>query len=153
MSDSNKIRVQFRPVPYVQEIHQVQDRDPAFEYKHVILTYKSDPNRVQRYLSQGWEIVETTEPTRDDRSFTPNSKKETLRPQMRVETTTDGHEQILMRILKSKWEQNQLSKKSTRDQARLQDAQRRGDKIIKRGNEVITTGAELSDKFIEQQEL
>lgn len=152
MSDS-KLRVQFRPVPYVQEIHQVQDRDPAFTYRNVIITYKSDPNRVQRYLQQGWEIVETTEPTRDDRSFTPNSKKETLRPQMRVETTTDGHEQILMRKLKTDWEKGQLDKKQKREDARLQEAKRRGDKIIKRGNEVITTGSELSEGFKEQQEL
>ncbi len=140
-----KTRVQFRPIPYVQEIHQAQDRDPAFKYKNVIITYKTDPNRVQRYLQLGWEIVEDTKSVKDDRDFTPTSKKEKLRPQMCVETTTDGHEQILMRILNSRWEQNQLDKKDGRELQRYQDAKRRGDKIVKRGNEVITKGSELYD--------
>lgn len=142
-------RVQFRPVPYVQEIHQVQDRDPAFTYKNVIISYKTDPQRVTKYLQQGWEIVEATAPNKDDRSFTPNSKEAKLRPQMCVETTTDGHEQILMRILKTTWDKNQLDKKSNREQLRLQEAKRRGEKIVRRGNEVITKGTELSDKFTE----
>lgn len=145
MSRETKTRVQFRPIPYVKDIHQAQDRDPAYTYKNVIITYKADPNRVQRYLERGWEIVESTSPNKDDRSFTPNSKEEKLRPQMCVETTTDGHEQILMRILTSKWEQNKLEDKQLRDQIRMQDAKRRGDKIAKRGNEIITTGAELNE--------
>lgn len=149
MSDSNKLRVQFRPVPYVQEIHQEQNRDPAFRYKNVIITYKSDPNRVQRYLQRGWEIVETTSPSKNDKAFTPNSKEDKLRPQMRVETTTDGHEQILMRILWTKDTENRLDDKDQREQWRIKEAKRRGDKIIKRGNEVITTGTELSDKIQE----
>lgn len=138
------IRSQFRPVIQIQDIHQAQDREEGFTYKNVIMTYKNEPDRVQRYLRAGWEIVETTVSSKDDRSFTPNSKEEKLRPQMRVETTTDGHDQILMRILTSKWEQNQLDKKTGREQALLREAQRRGDKVINRGNEVITTGAELN---------
>jgi hypothetical protein len=146
-------RVTFRPIPYVQDIHQTQDRDPGYTYKNVIITYKSDPTRVQRYLNAGWEIVETIKSNKDDRSHTPNSKEDKLRPQMLVETTSDGHEQILMKILTSKWEQNQTDKKQGREQARLREAQRRGDRILRRGNEIITTGSELSEGFKEQQEI
>lgn len=145
MGSKEKLRIQFRPVPYIQDIHQTQDREDGFQYKNVIISYKHDPSRVQKYLEAGWEIVETTAPSKDDRLFTPNSKEEKLRPQMRVETTSDGHEQILMRILSSKWEQNQLDKKNHREQSRLREAQRRGDKIAKRGNEIITTGTEIND--------
>lgn len=153
MEKSKMSRVKFRPVPYVQEIHQAQDRDPAYTYRNVIITYKHDPTRVQQFLDAGWEIVETVNPNKDDRSFGGNSKEDKLRPQMLVETTSDGHEQILMRILTSRWDQNQLDSKHKREQARVRDAQRRGEKITKRGNEVITTGSELSDKYVEQQEL
>ena len=145
MSRDVTVREKFRPVLKVQEILQAQHRDPAFRYKNVIITYNEGENRVQRYLSRGWEIVETTESSKDDRSFTPNSKKETIRPQMRVETTTDGHDQILMRILWTLNEENILKDKQDREQLRLREAQRRGDKIVRRGNEVITKGAELND--------
>jgi len=141
----SKLRQEFRPIPKVQDIQQAQNRDPAFMYKNVIITYKHDPNRIQRYLNKGWEIVEATEATKDDRSFTPNSKADKLRPQMLVETTTDGHEQILMRILKTTYDKNQLDKKHAREQLRIQEAKRRGDKITKRGSEIITQGAELTD--------
>lgn len=144
MSREIKVRQQFRPVITVQDIHQTSDQDSAFMYKNVIMTFKHDPDRVQRYLKAGWEIVETTEPNKDDRSFTPATKEKKLRPQMLVETTTDGHDQILMKILKTTWEQNQMDKKGDRELARLREAQRRGDKIEKRGNEVITTGSELN---------
>ena len=143
------LRTQFRPVIQIEDIHQAQNREAGYTYKNIIMTYQRDPSRVQRYLQAGWEIVEDTSPNKDDRSFTPNSKKETLRPQMRVETTTDGHEQILMRILTSKWEQNQIDKKNGRELARAKEAQRRGDRVVRRGNEVITTGIEVN----EQQEL
>ncbi len=141
----SKERVKFRPVPYIQEIHQTQDREPGFLYKNVIITYRNDPNRVQRYLKEGWEIVETVSPNKDDRLLTPNSKEDKLRPQMCVETTSDGHEQILMRILESKWEQNQVDKKSQRELNLLREAQRRGDRIVKRGNAITTTGTELNE--------
>lgn len=144
MSKEAKLRTKFRPIPHVEDIHQAKNRDEAFMYKNVITTYKTDPNRVLRYLEAGWEVVETTEPNKDDRLFTPNSKEEKLRPQMCVETTSDGHDQILMRILKSVWEKNQTDKKEQRDQLIFREAQRRGDKIVKRGNEVITTGSELN---------
>lgn len=143
---TNKSRTQFRPIPYIQEIHQTQDRDPAFRYKNVIITYRSDPNRVQRYLSRGWEIVQTTMPNRDDRSNSAASKEEKLRPQMLVETTSDGHEQVLMRILWELDEKNRLSDKEHRERQRLAEAQKRGDKIIKRGNEIITEGKEITEK-------
>lgn len=145
MSDQKKLREQFRPTLFTQNIHQVDNYDPAYDYKNVIFTYKHDPGRVARYLDAGWEIVETTAPTRDDRAFTPNSKEEKLRPQPCITKTTDKQEQVLLRILKTLRAQNELDKKHTREQLRLKDAQRRGDKIIRRGNEVITKGAELND--------
>lgn len=147
-----KLRETFRPVIQVKDILQAQHRDPAYRYKNVIITYKEGENRVQRYLNRGWEIVESTLPSKDDRSFTPNSKKETLRPQMRVETTTDGHDQILMRILWSINDKNILEDKKNREELRLREALRRGDKIVKRGNEVITRGSELYDGLPPLQE-
>lgn len=149
MSDKEKLRAQFRPTLFTQNIHQVENYDPAYLYKNVIFTYRHDPSRVDRYLDAGWEIVETTTPTRDDRSFTPNSKEEKLRPQPCITKTTDKHEQVLMRCLKSRWDQNQIDKKKEREMLRLREAQRRGDKITKRGNEVITSGAELTEQFKE----
>lgn len=145
MSKDIKFRQEFRPIPKIQDIQQVQNRDPAFRYKNVIMTYKHDPNRVQRYLQKGWEIVETTDPNKDDRSFTPNSKAEKLRPQMLVEFTKDGHEQITMRILKTLDEKNRLDEKHAREQQKLAEAKRRGDRVLRRGNEIITTGAELNE--------
>lgn len=139
------LRESFRPVIKIEDIHQEQQREEGFMYKEVIMTYKNEPGRIQRYLRSGWEIVETTRKSKDDRAFTPNSKEEKLRPQMRVTTTTDGHDQILMRIQTKVWEQNQLDKKEHREQLIFQEAKRRGDKITKRGKEVITTGAELNE--------
>lgn len=142
-----KARVQFRPVPYIEEIHQAQDRDPAYRYKNVIITYRSDPNRVQRYLKRGWEIVQTTKPNIDDRSNSAASKSEKLRPQMLVETTNDGHEQILMRILWSLDEKNQLGDKEHREKQKYMDAKKRGEKITKRGSEIITEGSEVNENM------
>lgn len=139
------LRKQFRPKLFTQNIHQVENYDPAYEYKNVIFTYKHDPGRVDRYLDNGWEIVETTEPTIDDRSFVPNSKEKKVRPQPCITNTTDGHEQVLMRCLKTRRAENEKNKKQTAEMLRLREAQRRGDKIEKKGNEIITTGAELSD--------
>ncbi len=144
MSKERNLRDQFRPTLFTQNIHQVENYDPAYDYKNVIFTYRHDPGRVDRYLQGGWEIVETTEPTIDDRSFTPNSKEEKLRPQPCITKTSDKHEQVLMRCLRTRHEQNQMDRKLEGDRLRMREAQRRGDKIVKRGNEVITTGAELN---------
>jgi hypothetical protein len=142
------MRDQFRPSLFVQNIHQVENYDPAYEYKNVIFTYKHDPGRVSRYLEAGWEIVETTENLRDDRSFSPKSKEDKIRPQPCVTKTTDKHEQVLMRILRTKRAENELEKRNMREQLSLREAKKRGDKIEKRGNEVITKGAELTEKEI-----
>lgn len=142
------MRDQFRPTLFVQNIHQVENYDPAYEYKNVIFTYKHDPGRVARYLDAGWEIVETTENLRDDRSFSPKSKEDKLRPQPCVTKTTDKHEQVLMRILSTKRAENELEKRKIRERLSLREALKRGDQIEKRGNEVITKGAELTEKEI-----
>lgn len=147
MSD---LRDRFRPTLFTQNIHQVENYDAAFAYKNVIFTYKHDPSRVDRYLEAGWEIVETTDQLKDDRSFAPNSKEKKLRPQPCVTKTTDKHEQVLMRILRTKRDQNELDKKSNRELLRLRESQRRGEKIIRKGNEVITKGSELSDKLADE---
>ncbi len=138
-----ELRERFRPTLFTQNIHQVDDYDPAYEYKNVIFTYRHDPSRVDRYLQEGWEIVETTEPLKDDRSFTPNEKKEPLRPQPCITKTMDKHEQVLMRCLKTRRAENQLNKKTEREKNTLRESQKRGEKVVRRGNEVITTGAEL----------
>ena len=88
---------QFRPSLDVHDIHQVMDQDPAYRYKYVIMERKHERNRVRKYLDAGWEIVETTKSSKDDRSFTPNSKDEKLRPQMDIVTTSCGQDQVLMR--------------------------------------------------------
>lgn len=139
------LRKQFRPSLFTQNIHQVENYDSAYDYKNVIFTYKHDPGRIDRYFNMGWEIVETTEQLRDDRSFTPNSKNdEKIRPQPVITKTSDKHEQVLMRILRTKRDENMHQRKDQHDRALLSEAQRRGDKIVKRGNEVITTGSELN---------
>lgn len=142
--DSKNIRERFRPSLFTQNIHQVENYDPAYDYKNVIYTYKHDPGRVDRYFQAGWEVVETTEPTIDDRSFTPNSKEAKLRPQPCITKTTDKHEQVLMKILKSRREQNALDRKHEREQLLVRDSKRRGEKVVRNGNNVTTTGTELN---------
>lgn len=134
----------FRPNLFVKNIHQAVDRDPAFEYKNVIFTYKHDPNRVQRYMEAGWEVVETTEQLADDRDFSPKDTKEKLRPQPCISKTRDKHEQVLMRVLKTTRAENQLKAKSEREMLSARQAQLRGDKVTRKGNEIFTQGSELN---------
>src|SRR3990167_7306831 len=110
MSTKEELRKQFRPSLFTQNIHQVENYDPAYDYKNVIFTYRHDPGRVDRYMDAGWEIVETTEPTIDDRAFTPNSKEKKLRPQPCITKTSDKHEQVLMRVLRTRRTQNQIDR-------------------------------------------
>lgn len=133
----------FRPNPFVKQIHQVVDRDPAYEYKNVIFTYKHDPNRVSRYLEAGWEIVMTTQQLADDRDFSIKDTKEKLRPQHCVSKTRDKHEQVLMRILKTARQENELKKKQNREALSARQSQQRGEKIRVAGNEIITQGSEI----------
>jgi hypothetical protein len=144
-----KFRKQFRPELDVNDILQWVDQDPAYEYKNVIMDYKGEgAKRVERYIDAGWEPMETTESLKDDRAFTANSKESKLRPQFCISTTSDGHKQILMRIHKEQRARNELQKKADRELLRLREAQRRGDKITRRGNEIITTGAEINENEI-----
>ncbi len=134
----------FRPNLRVKNINQVIDRDPAFEYKNVIFTYKHDPSRVNRYEAAGWEIVMTTEPLDDDRDFTPTDKKEKIRPQECITKTRDKHEQVLMRILKTTRAENQLKAKAEREELSARQSRSRGEQVTRKGNEVITRGSELN---------
>lgn len=134
----------FRPNLFVKNINQVVDRDPAFEYKNVIFTYKHDPSRVQRYLEAGWEVVETTEPLEDDRDFSPTDKKEKLRPQPCITKTRDKHEQVLLRVLRTRRADNQLKAKSERELLSARQAKARGDTVTRKGNEIFTQGSELN---------
>ena len=144
---TNELRKQFRPALFTQNIHQVENYDPEYEYKNVIFTYRHDPGRIDRYLDAGWEIVETTDNLVDDRAFTPNSKeKKKLRPQPCISKTMDKHEQVLLRILRTKRQENELNKKTHRERLALKEAKARGESIERRGNEVITKGAELSQE-------
>jgi hypothetical protein len=146
------LRDRFRPTLFAQNIHQLESYDPAYEYRNVIFTYRHAPDNVDVHLNRGWEIVETTSSTVDDRSFTPNSKEKKLRPQPCVTKTRDKHEQVLMRILKTTRMQNNIDDNDERKRLNLQDAKRRGDKIVKRGNETIIKGAELNDGYQEINE-
>lgn len=138
-------RKQFRPELDVNDILQWVDQDPAYHYKNVIMDYKQEgAKRIERYIDAGWEPIETTETLKDDRTFSATSKESKLRPQFCISTTSDGHKQILMRILKSQHEENQLKKKETRDNLSLQNSRREGEQITRRGNEVITRGSEVS---------
>ncbi len=134
----------FRPNLRVRNINQVIDRDPAFEYKNVIFTYKHDPSRVNRYEEAGWEIVMTTEPLDDDRDFTPTDKREKIRPQECITKTRDKHEQVLMRILKTARAENQLKAKAEREALSARQSQSRGEQVTRKGNEVITRGSEIN---------
>lgn len=139
------LRKNIRPALYVNNIHQVEDRDLAYDYKNVIFTYDHDPSRVDRYEQSGWEVVMTTKSLLDDRSFSPKEKKEKIRPQECVSKTKDGHQQVLMRVLKTRRAENDLDKKLTREQLMLKESERRGDTVTKKGNNVITRGVELSE--------
>lgn len=146
MSTKDTFRKQFRPELDVKDILQWIDRDPAYEYKNVIMDYKSEgAKRVERYIDAGWEPMETTENLKDDRSFTANSKEGKLRPNYCISTTSCGHKQILMRILKTKRAENELKKKADREALRTEQSRKRGERIEKRGNEVITKGSELKE--------
>lgn len=134
----------FRPNLFVKNINQVIDRDPAYEYKNVIFTYKHDPSRVSRYMEAGWEVVETTERLEDDRDFSPKDTKEKLRPQPCITKTRDKHEQVLMRILKTARAENNKKAKQEREQLSARQAQLRGDRVTRKGNEIFTQGSELN---------
>ncbi len=134
----------FRPNLFVRNINQVVDRDPAYEYKNVIFTYKHDPGRVARYVAAGWEVVETTERLEDDRDFSPKDTKEKLRPQPCITKTRDKHEQVLLRVLKTTREENQLKSKSERELAQLRQSKRDGETVTRKGNEIITRGSEIN---------
>lgn len=133
----------FRPNLFVRNINQFVDRDPAYEYKNVIFTYKHDPGRVSRYIDMGWEVVETTERLEDDRDFSPKDTKEKLRPQPCITKTRDKHEQVLMRVLRTKRDQNQLDNKAKRENLSLRQAARDGEVITKKGNEITTRGSDI----------
>ena len=138
-------RKQFRPELDVNDILQWVDQDPAYNYKNVIMDYKTEgAKRVERYIDAGWEPIETTGALKDDRSFTANTKEGKLRPQFCISTTSDGHKQILMRILKTQHEENQLNKKAVRDNLSLQNSRKNGETVTRKGNEIITRGSEIS---------
>lgn len=134
----------FRPNLFVKNIHQVVDRDPAYEYKNVIFTYKHDPQRVSRYLEAGWEVVETTEPLADDRDFSIKDTKEKIRPQPCVTKTRDKHEQVLLRILRTRRAENEAEKRRVREQLHLRQSQLNGDRVTRKGNEIFTQGSEIN---------
>lgn len=145
---ATKTKEKFRPTLFVQDIHQVVDQDPAFEYKNVIMNYRHENNRVQRYLDAGWEIVLTTVPSKDDRAFTPNSKDEKLRPQEYLTTTRDGQKQILMRCLRSVRAENEKAKKQYNDDMALAMDKRRGANSVRKGNNIVTTEAEINENNV-----
>lgn len=145
MSAKETFRKKFRPELDVNDILQWVDQDPAYQYKNVIMDYSNEgPKRVERYIDAGWELVETTETLKDDRSFTANSKESKLRPQACISKTRDGHKQILMRILKTKYAENQTKKKEARDNLSLQNSRKNGETITRKGNEIITRGTDIS---------
>jgi hypothetical protein len=145
MSSKETFRKQFRPELDVADILQWVDQDPAYQYKNVIMDYKGEgAKRVERYIDAGWELVESTETLKDDRSFTANSKESKLRPNYCISTTSDGHKQVLMRIHKEQYAKNQLNKKQARDDLSIQNSRRNGETITRKGNEVITRGSEVS---------
>lgn len=134
----------FRPNSFVKNINQMIERDPAYEYKNVIFTYKHDPGRVSRYCDLGWEIVETTEKLADDRDFSPKDTKEKIRPQPCITKTRDKHEQVLMRILKTTRAENNLKSKKEREALSARQSQLRGETVTRKGNEIFTQGSELN---------
>ena len=134
----------FRPNLFVRNINQVVDKDPAYEYKNVIFTYKHDPGRVSRYMSLGWEVVETTEQLEDNRDFSPKDTKEKLRPQPCITKTRDKHEQVLLRILKTQRAENVLKSKKEREALSARQSQLRGETVTRKGNEIFTQGSELN---------
>ena len=109
------------------------------------MDYKTEgPKRIERYIDMGWEPVESTEALKDDRTFSANSKESKLRPNYCISTTSCGHKQLLMRILKSDYANNQLKKKQDRDDLSLRNSRRDGETITRKGNEIITRGSEVS---------
>lgn len=134
----------FRPNLFVRNINQVVDKDPAYEYKNVIFTYKHDPSRVARYIDLGWEVVETTERLEDDRDFSPKDTKEKIRPQPCITKTRDKHEQVLMKILKTTRAENNLKSKKERESLSVRQSQLRGETVTRKGNEIFTQGSELN---------
>lgn len=143
MSAKEKFRKQFRPELDVNDILQWIDQDPDYEYKNVIMDYKTEgARRIERYMDAGWEPVESTETLKDDRSFTANSKEKKLRPQFCISTTSDGHKQLLMRIHKETRAQNEIKKKEMRDALHARQSKQRGESIVREGNKVTIRGAE-----------
>lgn len=143
MSDFRK---RFRPNMYVENINQLTEYDPNYDYKNVIYTYKHDPGRITRYEDLGWEVVISTDHLTDDRAFTPTSKKEKLRPSEIISNTSDGHKQVLMCIPKKKREENRTKLMELDAKIKAEDARRRGDLIRRgaKGKNVKITGSEVN---------
>lgn len=147
---TTKKKTLFRPAIDISNIHQVaeEDRDPNYFYKYVSLDYRHDKNRVKRYLNMGWEIVETTKQTLDDRSFTPNTKEEKLRPQPDVITTRDGVRMMLLRITHEQKAQNEADKAAHQDLLHKKQLAARGGRQVQKGNDIRTIEAEVNETNI-----
>jgi hypothetical protein len=89
-------------------------------------------------------VVETTEPLADDRDFSPKETKEKIRPQPCITKTRDKHEQVLMRVLKTRRAENQLKSKQERDELSARQSRQRGETVTRKGNEIFTKGSELN---------
>lgn len=121
-------RNNFRPkgtVDHIAKFLGSTDVDnELYMYKPVIYDYKGAvlSQNLQRHEDVGFEYVISKQPMQDDRPFAPShDAKEELREGPVYRTTSDGYHEVLMKILKSKW-QDYIKEKGKQETKRYLDS-------------------------------
>lgn len=116
LKDDKGAREYFREQFCIDAIAKVEKDDVNYSYKGVISNYPKDPLSVERHLDTGYEFVYSDDKLKDDRKYTPDNDSESkkLRPSFVTKTSKDGYEFVLMRILKTKEQENQRNEEKKR---------------------------------------
>lgn len=140
-------REPFRRHLAIDKVARVK-QDPNYSYKLVIWDYPKNPMNFDKHEAKGYEVVYSQDSVEDDRGYTPNTgvqDQEKLRMVAVTNRTTDGYNQVLMRISKLKEIANKRQehkenedkyKRSSKSSLRKTKGQ-----VYITGEEVDTTGA------------
>lgn len=116
-------------------------KDPNRVYKVVIYTYDHDPERVQRYLDMGWEVVTSTSTIPSEGSLLIKDQENLVTPSPVQKHFRKGHSGVLMSISKDQWTQNVKIREKERMERYLASANR---KTKRQGNNLIITESDIN---------
>lgn len=134
------IRAQFRNSLNISEVNKVK-KDPNYEYKLVITTYEHDPDRVGRYMDNGWDIVFSEDSISDERTNIASEKSSEGRIRPVTKRLKGGHQAVLMRCSKERRQQNEAAKTARDKEAFLKAS---GRKIRKEGSNIIVQESDIN---------